>query len=271
MTMKPVWIIDDDRSIRWVLEKALTRESIDFKSFGSADEALAELATEAPQVIVSDIRMPGESGLKLLQQAKEQYPQLPVIIMTAYSDLESAVAAFQGGAYEYLPKPFDVDHALELIRRALAESVREDGVVESAEAVPEILGQAPAMQEVFRISGRLSYVAATVNPDTRTVRVRMDLPNPGRDYKPAMFATVLIKGPPQRRNVVPTEAVVRVDNKDHVFVQSGAGIVYDSVPENEQQECINKAKAIVRAAEDAIRFAVRSKKGGARHNGGPFS
>ena len=160
--MKPVWIIDDDRSIRWVLEKALTRESIAFKSFASADEALAELGGEAPQVIVSDIRMPGESGLKLLQRAKELYPQLPVIIMTAYSDLESAVAAFQGGAYEYLPKPFDVDHALELIRRALAESVREDGVVESAEAVPEILGQAPSMQDVFRIIGRLSQSHATV-------------------------------------------------------------------------------------------------------------
>jgi two-component system nitrogen regulation response regulator GlnG len=160
--MKPVWIIDDDRSIRWVLEKALTRESIAFKSFASADEALGELNGEAPQVIVSDIRMPGESGLKLLQRAKELYPQLPVIIMTAYSDLESAVAAFQGGAYEYLPKPFDVDHALELIRRALAESVREDGAVEPAETVPEILGQAPAMQDVFRIIGRLSQSHATV-------------------------------------------------------------------------------------------------------------
>jgi two-component system nitrogen regulation response regulator GlnG len=160
--MKPVWIIDDDRSIRWVLEKALTRESIAFKSFSSADEALGELNSEAPQVIVSDIRMPGESGLILLQRAKELYPQLPVIIMTAYSDLESAVAAFQGGAYEYLPKPFDVDHALELIRRALAESVREEGAVEPAEAVPEILGQAPAMQDVFRIIGRLSQSHATV-------------------------------------------------------------------------------------------------------------
>ena len=160
--MRPVWIIDDDRSIRWVLEKALTRESIAFKSFASADEALAELPGDAPQVVVSDIRMPGESGLKLLQRAKELYPQLPVIIMTAYSDLESAVAAFQGGAYEYLPKPFDVEHALELIRRALAESTREEGTVEPAEAVPEILGQAPAMQEVFRIIGRLSQSHATV-------------------------------------------------------------------------------------------------------------
>jgi two-component system nitrogen regulation response regulator GlnG len=160
--MKPVWIIDDDRSIRWVFEKALARENIAFKTFSSADEALSMLASETPQVIVSDIRMPGESGLKLLQQAKERYPHLPVIIMTAYSDLESAVAAFQGGAYEYLPKPFDVDHAVELIRRALEESVRQDEVPEAAETAPEILGQAPAMQEVFRVIGRLSQSHATV-------------------------------------------------------------------------------------------------------------
>ncbi|TSA41546.1 MAG: response regulator, partial [Betaproteobacteria bacterium] len=160
--MKPVWIIDDDRSIRWVFEKALTRENIKFRIFSSADEALAVLASETPQIIVSDIRMPGESGLKLLQQARERYPQMPVIIMTAYSDLESAVAAFQGGAYEYLPKPFDVDHAVEMIRRALEESLRQDGVPETAETAPEILGQAPAMQEVFRVIGRLSQSHATV-------------------------------------------------------------------------------------------------------------
>src|SRR6202162_3123347 len=160
--MKPVWIIDDDRSIRWVFEKALTRENIAFKTFSSADEALGGLASEAPQVVVSDIRMPGESGLELLQKAKERYPHMPVIIMTAYSDLESAVAAFQGGAYEYLPKPFDVDHAVELIRRALEESLRKDEVVETHETAPEILGQAPAMQEVFRIIGRLSQSHATV-------------------------------------------------------------------------------------------------------------
>ena len=160
--MKPVWIIDDDRSIRWVFEKALTRENIAFKTFSSADEALGVLASETPQVVVSDIRMPGESGLELLQKAKERYPHLPVIIMTAYSDLESAVAAFQGGAYEYLPKPFDVDHAVELIRRALEESMRQDDVVETHEAAPEILGQAPAMQEVFRVIGRLSQSHATV-------------------------------------------------------------------------------------------------------------
>ena len=113
-----MWIVDDDRSIRWVLEKALAREGIPFKTFASAYEVLQALAVSEPQVLVSDIRMPGESGLALLNKVKERYPQIPVIIMTAYSDLDSAVAAFQGGAFEYLPKPFDVDHALALIRRA---------------------------------------------------------------------------------------------------------------------------------------------------------
>ena len=160
--MKPVWIIDDDRSIRWVFEKALTREDIAFKTFSSAQEAIVALDAETPQVIVSDIRMPVESGLELLQRAKALHASLPVIIMTAYSDLESAVTAFQGGAYEYLPKPFDVDHAVELIRRAMEESLRQEGVVEEIEATPEILGQAPAMQEVFRAIGRLSQSHATV-------------------------------------------------------------------------------------------------------------
>jgi two-component system nitrogen regulation response regulator GlnG len=160
--MKPVWIIDDDRSIRWVFEKALTRENIAFKTFSSAQEALAELGTDAPQVVVSDIRMPGDSGLELLQKAKEQHANLPVIIMTAYSDLESAVSAFQGGAYEYLPKPFDVDYAVELIRRAMDESMRQQGVAQPPEDGPEILGQAPAMQEVFRAIGRLAQSQATV-------------------------------------------------------------------------------------------------------------
>ena len=160
--MKPVWIIDDDRSIRWVFEKALAREAIDFKTFSSAQEALDALRNEIPQVVVSDIRMPGSSGLELLQLLKERFPALPVIIMTAYSDLESAVAAFQGGAFEYLPKPFDVDQAVELIRRAIEESVRESGEAETPEATPEILGQAPAMQEVFRAIGRLAHSHATV-------------------------------------------------------------------------------------------------------------
>jgi len=160
--MKPVWIIDDDRSIRWVFEKALKREEIPFLSFSSVQEAEAALEKDSPQVVVSDIRMPGASGLDLLQQLKARYPRLPVIIMTAYSDLESAVAAFQGGAFEYLPKPFDVDHAIELIRRAIDESQREDEAAAPSEAVPEILGQAPAMQEVFRAIGRLSQSHTTV-------------------------------------------------------------------------------------------------------------
>src|SRR5215510_3635885 len=160
--MKPVWIIDDDRSIRWVFEKSLTRENIAFKTFSSAQEALAQLDTETPQVVVSDIRMPGDTGLVLLQKAKERHAALPVIIMTAYSDLESAVSAFQGGAYEYLPKPFDVDYAVELIRRAMQESMRQQGVAQPLEDGPEILGQAPAMQEVFRAIGRLAQSQATV-------------------------------------------------------------------------------------------------------------
>src|SRR6476620_2809358 len=160
--MEPVWIIDDDRSIRWVFEKALTRENIAYKTFSSAREALHALDEESPQVVVSDIRMPGESGLELLQRAKERYANLPVIIMTAYSDLESAVSAFQGGAYEYLPKPFDVDHAVDLIRRAVEESMRQETSSEAHESAPEIMGHAPAMQEVFRAIGRLSQSQATV-------------------------------------------------------------------------------------------------------------
>ncbi len=160
--MKPVWVIDDDRSIRWVFEKALTREGIPFKTFGLAQDALTALESDTPQVLVSDIRMPGTSGLEVLQSVKQKHPALPVIIMTAYSDLESAVAAFQGGAFEYLPKPFDVDQAVELIRRALDESLHEGETEEAATASPEILGQAPAMQEVFRAIGRLSTSTATV-------------------------------------------------------------------------------------------------------------
>jgi two-component system nitrogen regulation response regulator GlnG len=160
--MKPVWIVDDDRSIRWVIEKALSREGIPFSSFSTAQEALDALAGGAPEVLVSDIRMPGQSGLELLQTVKTRHPAVPVIVMTAYSDLDSAVAAFQGGAYEYLPKPFDVDQAVELIRRALDESRREAKATEPLGETPEILGHAPAMQEVFRAIGRLSQSSATV-------------------------------------------------------------------------------------------------------------
>jgi two-component system nitrogen regulation response regulator GlnG len=160
--MKPVWVIDDDKSIRWVFEKALTRENIEFKSFASAQDALTALNSAVPQVVVSDIRMPGASGLDLLQRIKAEHPEVPVIVMTAYSDLESAVAAFQGGAFEYLPKPFDVNHAVELIRRAIDESVRQTESAEETTTAPEILGQAPSMQEVFRAIGRLSQSHATV-------------------------------------------------------------------------------------------------------------
>jgi two-component system, NtrC family, nitrogen regulation response regulator GlnG len=160
--MKPVWIVDDDRSIRWVFEKALGREGIAYHSFSSAEEALEALHGGPPQVLVSDIRMPGPSGLELLKTVKERHPAVPVIVMTAYSDLESAVAAFQGGAYEYLPKPFDVDQAVDLIRRALEESRRDGAAAEPLAETPEILGQAPAMQEVFRAIGRLSQSSATV-------------------------------------------------------------------------------------------------------------
>ena len=160
--MKPIWIVDDDESIRWVLEKALARENLATRSFPNAREAMEALKTSTPQVLVSDIRMPGESGLVLLQTVKAQHPGLPVIIITAFSDLDSAVASFQGGAFEYLAKPFDVDKAVELIRRALEESLREANVEQALSETPEILGQAPAMQDVFRAIGRLSQSNVTV-------------------------------------------------------------------------------------------------------------
>ena len=168
--MKPIWIVDDDPSIRFVLEKALAREDLPTRSFTHPREvldALAELAAgdparQGPQVLVSDIRMPGGSGLQLLEKVRELQPGLPVIIMTAYSDLDSAVSAFQRGAFEYLPKPFDVPRAVELIRRAVEESQREEVTEERQAAAPEMLGQAPAMQDVFRAIGRLSQSQVTV-------------------------------------------------------------------------------------------------------------
>jgi two-component system, NtrC family, nitrogen regulation response regulator GlnG len=160
--MKPIWIVDDDRSIRWVLERALAKASLPCRAFAQAQDVLAALEAETPQVLISDIRMPGVSGIGLLQTVKQRHPSLPVIIMTAFSDLDSAVSAFQGGAFEYLPKPFDVDKAVELIRRAVDESLRDAGPDEPAGEVPEILGQAPAMHEVFRAIGRLSQSAVTV-------------------------------------------------------------------------------------------------------------
>ena len=164
--MKPIWIVDDDQSIRFVLEKALLREGLPTRSFTNPRDVLAALSTaaddECPQVLVSDIRMPGGSGLELLTKVKEKQPGLPVIIMTAFSDLDSAVSAFQGGAFEYLPKPFDLPKAVELIRRAVEESQREEVAEERMSAAPEMLGQAPAMQDVFRAIGRLSQSNVTV-------------------------------------------------------------------------------------------------------------
>ena len=160
--MKPIWIVDDDASIRWVLEKALARENLETRSFANARDALAAFEHDTPQVLVSDIRMPGESGIDLLQAVKARRPSLPVIIITAFSDLDSAVASFQGGAFDYLAKPFDIDKAVSLIRRALEESLREASVEAAPAETPEILGVAPAMQEVFRAIGRLSQSNVTV-------------------------------------------------------------------------------------------------------------
>ncbi len=168
--MKPIWIADDDPSIRFVLEKALAREGLSTRSFSHPREVLDALAAIAsgddtepgPQALVSDIRMPGGSGLQLLESVHALHPGLPVIIMTAYSDLDSAVSAFQRGAFEYLPKPFDLHKAVELIRRAVQESQREEIAQDNTELAPEMLGQAPAMQDVFRAIGRLSQSQVTV-------------------------------------------------------------------------------------------------------------
>jgi len=168
--MKPIWIVDDDPSIRFVLEKALARENLPTRSFthprevldALADVTVGDSARQSPQVLVSDIRMPGGSGLQLLEKVRELQPGLPVIIMTAYSDLDSAVSAFQRGAFEYLPKPFDLPKAVELIRRAVEESQREEVTEERQAETPEMLGQAPAMQDVFRAIGRLSQSQVTV-------------------------------------------------------------------------------------------------------------
>jgi two-component system nitrogen regulation response regulator GlnG len=160
--MKPIWVVDDDQSIRFVLEKALIREQFSVRAFSNPRDVLSALETDEPQVLVSDIRMPGGSGIDLLAQVKQRHPGLPVIIMTAFSDLDSAVSAFQGGAFEYLPKPFDLTRAVELIRRAVEESLREEVRDVSMAHMPEMLGQAPAMQDVFRAIGRLSQSNVTV-------------------------------------------------------------------------------------------------------------
>ena len=159
-----VWVIDDDQSIRWVLEKALEKANMDVKSFPSASGILNTLERSRPDVLITDVRMPGMDGFSLLGEIQARYPDLPVIVITAHSDLDSAVSAYRGGAFEYLPKPFDVDEAVELTRRAVehSRSSKTGAAERTASAVPEIIGEAPAMQEVFRAIGRLSRSNITV-------------------------------------------------------------------------------------------------------------
>jgi two-component system, NtrC family, nitrogen regulation response regulator GlnG len=164
MPVKPlnVWLVDDDASIRWVLERALRQGGMAPTAFDHADTALAALRRDRPDVLITDIRTPGRSGLELLTEIHDSQPQLPVIVMTAHSDLDSAVAAYQGGAFEYLPKPFDIDQAVDLVRRAAQQKERVEEVSTESRRIPEMLGQAPAMQEVFRAIGRLSRSSMTV-------------------------------------------------------------------------------------------------------------
>ncbi|RUM56759.1 MAG: nitrogen regulation protein NR(I) [Marinomonas sp.] len=170
-----VWIVDDDRSIRWVLEKTLEQEGIQCRLFESAEALASMIGKEQPTVIISDIRMPGMDGLALLSQLQKDHPYIPVIIMTAHSDLESAVASYQGGAFEYLPKPFDVEEAVSLIKRAiLHHNKSKPEILNEEESEPlaqkEIIGEAPAMQEVFRAIGRLanSNITVLINGESGT-------------------------------------------------------------------------------------------------------
>jgi two-component system nitrogen regulation response regulator GlnG len=157
-----VWIVDDDASIRWVLERALKQAGMTPTAFESADAALAALRRGEPDVLVTDVRMPGKSGLDLLDEVRARRPRLPVIVMTAHSDLDNAVAAYQGGAFEYLPKPFDIDQAVDLVRRAASQQQRSGESASESRRIPEMLGHAQAMQEMFRSIGRLSRSSMTV-------------------------------------------------------------------------------------------------------------
>ena len=163
-TKQEVWLVDDDKSIRWVLEKALEKADIKTVSFENGKKVIERLKRGAPEVIISDIRMPDTDGIELLGQIKEIAPNIPVIIMTAYSDLDRAVSAFQGGAFEYLSKPFDTDELVNLVQRALQErEIKEtDSAIKETDSVKDIIGSAPAMQEVFRAIGRLSRSNLTV-------------------------------------------------------------------------------------------------------------
>ena len=165
-----VWVIDDDRSIRWVLEKALTQADITVKTFESANEIAELLDRQRPDVVISDIRMPGISGLELLKTIHAKAPEIPVIIITAHTDLESAVASYRGGAFEYLPKPFDVDEAVRLTRRAIEHRRRQKVEIPGNDQTPEIIGSAASMQEVFRAIGRLSgsHLSVLINGESGT-------------------------------------------------------------------------------------------------------
>jgi two-component system nitrogen regulation response regulator GlnG len=172
-TPDKVWIVDDDKSIRWVLEKALQKASVVTRCFSNAADLLKELALELPQVLITDIRMPGMDGFELLKKVQQDYPALPVIIMTAHSDLESAVSAFHGGAFEYLPKPFDINEVVETVHRACLHSKQQNSTITPQEGMgetPEIIGEAPAMQEVFRAIGRLarSHITVLINGESGT-------------------------------------------------------------------------------------------------------
>jgi two-component system nitrogen regulation response regulator GlnG len=171
MSKDNVWVIDDDRSIRWVLERALEGAGINVRAFDSANEIGELLERMRPDVIVTDIRMPGMSGLDLMKTIHEQAPDIPVIIMTAHTDLDSAVASYRGGAFEYLPKPFDVDEAVSLVRRAIEHRRRQKvAAPANGESMPEIIGAAASMQEVFRAIGRLSgsHLSVLINGESGT-------------------------------------------------------------------------------------------------------
>ena len=161
--MKKVWVLDDDKSIRWVFEKALSKANLPCQCFSNTNEAINQFNHETPSVIVSDIRMPGESGIDFLTKVKEKFPLIPIIIMTAYSDLDTAVSAFQKGAFEYIAKPFDIDKVLEVINQAIEQTLKSNQEPYKLDVkLPEIIGQAQSMQEVFRAIGRLSKSNATV-------------------------------------------------------------------------------------------------------------
>ena len=171
MAKEKIWVIDDDRSIRWVLEKALEKADMDVVCFENANRIMAKLAEGTPDAILTDIRMPGINGLELLDDINATYPDLPVIIMTAHSDLDSAVSAYQGGAFEYLPKPFDIDEAVDKVRRAVEmQRGQQKVVMEDTITKTEIIGEAPAMQEVFRAIGRLarSNITVLINGESGT-------------------------------------------------------------------------------------------------------